>query len=373
MHAAQDKIEARVPGAQLSSLRQEENAWDDKITLVKDGDWKQQPAPSQISMPNWPEEESETRKLIRCPPLRPSVTSRAIPSSSYTRGTPEQPYHGYAPLLEEFATPSKLVMTPQPSLAPYLHLTSDEYSIITGDIAQAPTARPSREWLYEDRRVSQGILDYLHLGPIQYVRDHRALQEDCISLLLVVRDTRCGGMHLNSVEIAANALSIPSCYVHVDYSLQLVSFFDDAVRAINQHMILYSQMQASRGAFAATCQRGKVLVSCFSGNDDAAAVVAAYIMAMYNASAAAAIQFVCLQRFSCCFDERRKQALTTWGEIVAARVSAGSGEQSNANNKRCLDDVMELDGPDGQIVPDAERFVGRAKFAPFRNRHRTAA
>ncbi|KAL7929376.1 hypothetical protein V8C35DRAFT_315844 [Trichoderma chlorosporum] len=254
-------------------------------------------------------------------------------------------------------------------------LSRAEYAIITGNRMQLSADRSSR-WRYEQRRDAQRILDYLYLGPTSTIRDHDFLQSEAFTMLVVVRDSRAV-VHLASVDNANKALNIPFCYIDADPS-HLVKSFDTVVDVINAHLLSVHHMSAGT-------KRGRVLVTCNTGNMISPSLVAAYIMAMFARDLMAAIHFISVQRFCVNFDEEAKRSLLTWCGLIQARIAvADQSDDENghaynhaqatmaegkANSKRGLDDMMEgidenvMTGSDA--VTDHERFLGRENYAPF--------
>jgi hypothetical protein len=119
---------------------------------------------------------------------------------------------------------------------------------------------------------------------------------------------------------------------------------------------------------------------CETGNDRSAAVVAAYLMAMYGLDTVQAVQFMQLQRFCVALGDDFKFQLQTYGDILRARGDVGvmgqqrQGQESaggmvlGTNVKRRIEQTMgeaEEGGQEEMVVEmDDERYAGR-NFAPF--------
>lgn len=264
-------------------------------------------------------------------------------------------------------------------------------------------------WSYELRRQAQPCLDFLYLGPTSVIRDHEYLRREGITMVLVARDTRTAAAKLISVEHAVSALGIVGRYVDIDGSHGMIQAYPHAIRLINDHMLTvnHAQTLGSNDQDPSPADRhGKVLVACESGNERAAGIVSAYIMAMYGESLVPAVQFTNMQRFCCYFDENVKRSLQAWDDILLARrvvalglkdpnfeqqqrgrpgdmdlgmegenwqPCAAAGLSLGARTKRGVDDMLDPmgDGQDsatdaqGNPMSDMDRFVDRDAFAPF--------
>lgn len=255
-------------------------------------------------------------------------------------------------------------------------LSQEDLAIITGNQTRLVGVESAMNWAYEQRRQAQCILEFLYLGPNSVIKELDYIQNQCITMILVVRDARLAGRPLQSLENASAALGVQSLYVDIASDQQLIRTFSDTVRSINNHLLSVYHNQAHEKTDdgqimldATDFKRGKVLVTCQSGNDVAPVVVAAYIMAVLGKDIASAVQFICAQRFCCLFDESRKRLLMTWQEILRARVqvarSRSVGPQGVSPAKRGFGDVSMDEEDDGSCSADQDRFVGRDAFVPF--------
>ena len=239
------------------------------------------------------------------------------------------------------------------------------------------------DWIYEYRRKFQPILPFLYLGPFTSAKDVAALTKEGMTMLLVIRDTRSAMCGFLSGKKTAEKLGIQHTAVDVDGNAQLINYgFPKATRIINGHLVMkykeLPQRQSLSDELSKTC--GKVLVFCESGNERSAAVVAAYIMAMYEVNVITAIQYLQTQRFCIAFDDGLKNLLLNYQQILEARRGVLGAQRSssqtvnqlptvlsNAVTKRRIDDVDKddydmfgMDDPD-----DVARFENRSAFAPF--------
>lgn len=252
------------------------------------------------------------------------------------------------------------------------HITRQEIQLITQN--QPQISPRSQEWTYESRRRAQPILSFLYLGPASVARDRAFLRQHGITMLLAARDTRQAVARLLAVSKSASELGIAADYVDVSGRAELISAIPLAVGKINSHLL-------SRSSGGGGGSSGKVLVCCETGNERSAALVAAYVMTMYDADLVRALQFIHYKRFCANFDDDIKFLLRSYGDIVAARrmvngSAAQYHQQENAQRqtggtpdkkgKRGISDTSmdeedeRSDGPES----DVQRFYGR-QLTPF--------
>ncbi len=255
-----------------------------------------------------------------------------------------------------------------------LRLTREELRILTRDQPQV-ASDGAGSWMYEQRRGPQPVLDYMSIGPTSSIRDHEYLRQNNISMIVVVRDARMVNMPSLSVTKACEEFNIEASFVNVDIEnpLHLIRELPEIIFNLNSHMInLHNRSQAETGV----PRTGHILVTCDSGNDRSAAVVAAYIMAVYGASMHKAAQFLHRRRFSCNFDEGAKRMLQTWEELLLAQAAVEADQQATQRraeppkSKRRLDDMLVPDifveGGTTCVSYDEDRFQER-RFAPFKD------
>jgi len=241
------------------------------------------------------------------------------------------------------------------------------------------------DWKYEQRRQAQQILPFLWLGPVAAARDTNFLQRTNITMVIAVRNTLSAQARLLGSK-AAEALGIQSETIDVAGNPELIAAFPRAIEMINLHLSKAYQVEQSRSATRngtdVSDAPGKVLVFCETGNERSAAVVVAYIMAMYSVKCVKVIQLAQAQRFAVSIDDSMKHLLQTYESMLKAKrdvFSAGNGVwQSNPtpvrqndvnseprrNSKRTLDEVydeMEVDGDEDDRI----RFGERTASAPF--------
>ncbi|KHN96209.1 FMI2 protein [Metarhizium album ARSEF 1941] len=334
-----------------------------------------------------------------------SLSANAIRSAPYSFRAPSPPFiHIPAP---QRCSNSKIAMElrpPSENIDPD-QLSGHDLQVITGNTVQV-ALDPAVDWDYQDRHRAQAILDFLHLGPTSVTRDHAFLQREGITMILVVRPSLLAKKKPLSVEAASNNLKIPAYYIHVDGLQGLIREFSEAIRVINSHLLAVNHSQSSGGsngdgriiAPSGNFRRGKVLVTCESGNDWSAAIVAAYVMSVFRQGMVEALQFIGRQRFCCVFDEDTKRILQSWQQILLAgsavaqhrrrqHLEAVQPEQNglcpdgplqngramgtgSSSSKRRWDDMMGMGEDDCQSsgeahIADLDRFTDRPPFAPF--------
>ena len=255
--------------------------------------------------------------------------------------------------------------TPTPTLTP-----ADVRAITRGAAPQRARDRATR-WVYEARRAAQPVLDFVWLGPASAARDRAFVERERFTLVLAVRDARfaaanaaapaaarfasgggvggvAGGDVLERVlRRAVEGLSweVEVGVVDVGEAGDMVAAFDRAAAAINAHLLAVCRARREPA--------GKVLVCCETGNHRSAAVVAAYLMAMYALDTVQAAQFLLLQRFCVDLDDDVKHMLQSYGDILRARrdvaaaaaaAAAKEEEEEEEEAKGAADQRNDADG-----------------------------
>ncbi|KAI9830928.1 MAG: hypothetical protein M1819_005310 [Sarea resinae] len=258
------------------------------------------------------------------------------------------------------------------------------------------------EWRYEWRRRAQKILPFIYLGPYSATKDRDFLREEGITLLLAVRDTKSAQAKLLNSSQVASELGIQYDTVDVQGPQELIAAFSRAIEIINTHLYdvftaqKLNRVENGNAQFGRSTQPsvpGKVLVFCEGGNERSAAVVAAYLITMYELNLVQAIQLIQAQRFCANFDDTIKHLLFSYEAIVQAKrdvasssnqltqpASAKNGQdevQSKADMepiqekkaKRTLEAAFEEDAQMGDTSGnlDEMRFGHRDGHAPFQD------
>ncbi|KAL8761385.1 MAG: hypothetical protein Q9184_002480 [Pyrenodesmia sp. 2 TL-2023] len=246
------------------------------------------------------------------------------------------------------------------------------------------TKAPMHEWKYENRWKAQRILPFLFLGPISAARSYDFLRQNGITMVLAVRDTKSAHAKLLGSK-AATALNITYSTIDTAGHQELIAALPRGIETINTHLsVMYQQMQNNPVSDKAS-PPGKVLVFCESGNERSAAMVVAYIMAMYSMDFTKAIQYVQAQRFAVAFNDATKFLLRNYAFILSAKRDVYRSQQASANlapgalaegnpsmsrkaSKRTLDDAfddaddMEVDWNGVRADPMQEKRMGAAPF-----------
>ncbi|KAL6892096.1 hypothetical protein GGI43DRAFT_414125 [Trichoderma evansii] len=304
---------------------------------------------------------------------------RAIVCSSPYSLRPPSPPVIHVPLQQSYGI-EKHSITPSYRPVKFAQLSSDEFAVITGNRTQTSIYRGS--WPYELRREAQAVLDFLYLGPTSVIRNDEFMQQEAISMMIIVRDARAPRDY-PSARAASAKFGASLAYIDVNPD-NLVPSFYEMVQQVNSHLLTTNRPQVSGAEDASQCIReplGKILVTCDSGNDLSPALAAAYLMLMYGLSIESGFGFVIMQRFCCVFDSKSKQALLTWQGLIEASAAVASHSQNHAaatapttiqitdkeNTKRRIDAMIYEDKKylDCCSVSDCERFEGRATFVPF--------
>jgi protein-tyrosine phosphatase len=270
-------------------------------------------------------------------------------------------------------------------------MTEMERTIITQN-ADLQAYNVSVYWDYPMRHDAQKVTPWLYVGPRSVIKEKRDfLEKEGITKIVILHESALTNLMGTFARNASQSLGIECDCVIADSALYLIRQFPDIFQNINAHLVKVYQDQAAAGVDGANIKRGKVLVVCQTGNDRANVVAAAYLMATYSCDMAEAVQFVCMNRFCCDFNEDSKRALLSWGDIIGARsavrnarvTAAVAGGQltgpsgSPHGKKRTIHETesMDEDRGDGfvasatdaftQDTMDAGRFLGREAFKPF--------
>lgn len=274
-------------------------------------------------------------------------------------------------------------------------LTEEDLQIITNNDAQIADDR-SAMWTYKMRHEAQRILDYLYLGPRTVVKDAEWLRSTGITMVVLAHDVGFDTLIKGFTDKATAGMDIDTLLIPVASAHDLTKRFDDITRAINQNLLSVYRQQAtgvddSQGTMVINsnnAKRGKVLITCQTGNDRATVIAAAYIMSVFGVGMVDAVNFITAQRFCSNFDEEAKRVLCSWEEILGARkdvhrarTPVGSeggfggapaaftpppagGKKRRIEDTRDDDDMEMDDGSVGENM-DSDRYLGRSQFVPF--------
>ncbi|KAF5021568.1 hypothetical protein F66182_6397 [Fusarium sp. NRRL 66182] len=303
----------------------------------------------------------------------PAFANNAKASAPWARRPPSPPFI-HIPPTGQTGGVSVPGLMPSYENVDSSQLTARDVEIITQNATQIATDRAA-DWAYEQRREAQQVLDFLYLGPNSVVKDHTFLQREGITMVLVARDARMRGVKLMSVEKAAQALGIKVHYVDVEGYENLIGCFPGMISTVNEHLLSVYHSQAQGKSHDGNLvvepskfRRGKVLFACETGNERSAAIAAAYIMAVFGKGMVTTVQFICIQRFCCCFDEDVKRKLQSWEDILRARSQVASQAVTPQNTVHAKRQIEEVGGSsearDGSTL-DEDRFQGRETFRPF--------
>ena len=183
------------------------------------------------------------------------------------------------------------------------------------------------------------------------------------------------GIQLQNVDVAGNQ--------------ELIAAFPAAIDLINNHLSGMYQLQFQHNSSLSDqtggSSPGKVLVFCESGNERSAALVIAYIMAMYSMDLIKAIQLVQSQRFAVSIDDATRNYLETYSYILQAKrdvirqrasalafhanIGLNSHIDKPVTSKRALENTYDEDTDMGNDMgnDDHERFEKRNGLAPFQD------
>lgn len=242
------------------------------------------------------------------------------------------------------------------------------------------------EWKYEQRRTAQKVVPFLYLGPMSAAKDKVFLEREAITMVLAVRNTSSAQAKLLESR-AAQELGIDSQAIDVSGNQELIAAFPRGIEMINAHLSKQHHLQETRAIDSpvarANPMMGKVLIFCESGNERSAALVAAYLMAMYSMDLLTALQIVQAQRFAVAFDDALRNLLATYQTILRAKRDVFQNDlvgntqsieplhptkSSKRNFEAAQDEDAMMDDSMTLGNLDADRFVQREGHAPFEDR-----
>jgi len=319
-----------------------------------------------------------------------SLTNQGyVPSQPYFPNRLQEPPRIVVPPPPMLYDSSKALFTLQ-GIRPYA-IKSDEYGnpeFIQSLVCLLPTSHPHRgvEWDYTERRKAQRILPFLFLGPSEVAKNVEFVRSQGITMMLAVRNKRAVSIHKKLLDPTrfASSEGIETFTLDVDSATDMMAELSQTIKTINNHL---------EESLRLVKMSGKVLVFCESGNERSAAVVAAYVMAVYGLSAVEALQFVQTQRFCLAIPESLKNMLGIFEGLLSAKrdvaavgryddqqVTASRQEgqsmndpsllQSERATKRSHYDMYELD-PAVEVdeigTESAYESGGRSARAPFQD------
>lgn len=302
----------------------------------------------------------------------PPVSTTSFPTAPYTRHAPSPPFiHVARNCVDHLQQP--LTIAPSFSSVDPGTLTEEDHLVLTGGADQIAVDR-SVSWTYPMRHAAQSVLEFLYVGPQTVVRDADWLRAEGVTMAVLAHDLGFGSMIGNFAQRCAAPLGIETVLVPVSSSRDLMTSFDDVIRAINQNVV---------GVYRREGRRGKVLVTCQTGNDLATVIAAAYLMSVFGLGLVDAVNFVMAQRFCANFDEEAKRCLESWEAILKARkdvhgakvqggAGAGAAPARAGGKKRRIEDTRDEDEGMMDVSAggnmDADRYHGRDAFIPFVDR-----
>jgi hypothetical protein len=299
-------------------------------------------------------------------------------------------YEYTLPTVPRILVPPPAMSTPTPALhvGAAVDREEDDTSFLKEvNLADVIKTNTMLEWTYDRRREAQMILPWLFLGPYSAARDREYLLRESITMTLAVRgmeNSMSGAMKVGG-EVCQEVAAIDASSHYT-----LIREFPRATRMINQHVGKIRRLAAN----GVNPRMGRVLVYCESGNENSAAVVAAYLMETLDSLNHITAMQVCLaQRFCTNFDDGLKNMLSAYFDILQAKravsrarteslqpVPPAAGVQTaseyNAFHhahvptlKRSIQETIEdedIDMDGGVDADDGLRFNGRAN-TPYRD------
>lgn len=311
--------------------------------------------------------------------MAPGVSATA----PFTARAPSPPYIHVPAITELGRGTASISIAPSFSDVDSSQLTEADLRLITSGGAVQFARDSSHTWKYESRRLAQPILNFLYLGPSSVVRDHAFLRSAGITLILAIRDARFEGMFAN-FRRAADEVGIEADAVDIIPGQDLIKNFGVVVKKINEHLLKVHRSGEQPPQGDGSGKKGKILICCETGNDRSALMAAAYVMTVYGLDLVTTVQFMTMQRFCVTLGDDYKFLLQTYEDILRARrdvskareeMGPEAGDSLKAQIKRRIEELIAGEMADGDgngendrdedENGDAERFQGRAAFAPY--------
>ncbi|KAL5596723.1 hypothetical protein BROUX41_006585 [Berkeleyomyces rouxiae] len=357
-------------------------------------------------------------------------TSDAQPAAPYSRGAPSPPFISLptSPARLRQVTrrpghPSTVSLLLKPQLLSIMNPDNVPAEIMAAVVGPQFAAQEERDktWRWNMRHEAQSITSSLLVGPSLVARNRDFLVSSGITMVIAVIDPRLIPWQSGMWKTVQDA-GLQMHMISAETSADLIHSLNGTVNLINQHLAqVFHQRVSDAGLnmanvvreanvayasndFAAieameerlTPLRGRVLLTCESGNSRSITVAVAYLMVMTAEPMHIVAQFVCMQRFCAIFEEEHKRVLLTWSDILNAKLVVSQStehssvgqpqtpstailERSPRKEKRVIHQVYE-DTETGQdmgpetstrlgskpdLVLDRDRYEGRPGFVPF--------
>ncbi|KAL2885267.1 Serine/threonine/tyrosine-interacting protein [Ceratocystis lukuohia] len=342
----------------------------------------------------------------------------------YSRGAPSPPYINLSGIHRRQKDEEQLeypVLYFAPHMLPIIGPDSLSEDLVAAAIGIKFTTekQSSQEWRWNMRHEAQPITDSLLVGPSLVARSKDFLVDAGITMAITVIDPRLIPWQATMRKTVMDA-GIEMHVIPAESATEILHSLGDTINMINQHLVSvfcqrvraagFSVDDVVRDAAAAYSSgdpkeicamdaqlatlRGKVLLTCESGNSRSVTVAVAYLMAITGEQMHVVVQFVCTQRFCSIFEEEHKRVLLTWNDILTAKLEVNKAhrraavgqtqmaliagpEMSPRKEKRLIadvyDDIKTEAGPasptttidQSELVLDKDRYEGRGYFAPF--------
>ncbi|KKF96229.1 putative coatomer subunit beta' [Ceratocystis platani] len=268
----------------------------------------------------------------------------------YSRGAPSPPYINLSGIHRRQKDEEQLeypVLYFAPHMLPIIGPDSLSEDLVAAAIGIKFTTekQSSQEWRWNMRHEAQPITDSLLVGPSLVARSKDFLVDAGITMAITVIDPRLIPWQATMRKTVMDA-GIEMHVIPAESATEILHSLGDTINMINQHLVSvfcqrvraagFSVDDVVRDAAAAYSSgdpkeicamdaqlatlRGKVLLTCESGNSRSVTVAVAYLMAITGEQMHVVVQFVCTQRFCSIFEEEHKRVLLTWNDILTAKL-----------------------------------------------------
>ncbi|ANB12346.1 hypothetical protein AWJ20_596 [Sugiyamaella lignohabitans] len=178
-------------------------------------------------------------------------------------------------------------------------------------------------WQHEDRNRAQLVADNLYLGPMSVLRDKQFIIKNNIRVLISLVDPRL----FNIVDKRSAQLDLGPAlkvvYVHTEPASSL-----SAQISMDEFMLVSQEINLARADHVSS------LVFCETGNEKAAAAVAAHLISTRGFTAVQAIQHVHSSRFSVHSDSQTIYYLQAYESLCSAQNAVQSPSSVQPKRQR---------------------------------------
>ena len=308
-------------------------------------------------------------KELTTPPHRDHGAKPALP---YTGTMPERPSEFLRP--HEGRQPHELEKVASHDFADPPKALGDELFNITHHLGHMPCEPDVLDmWEFDHRRYAQPILNHIHLGPFVMGNDLQYLKQNGISFVLRIQKWKYQRPGPSIKERIVIDSGVKTLVEQILTEEELLSRLPELIDVMNQHLLDVYRSLADFADLEGAFNIPKVMVTCETGNDLSAMLVAAYIMAVYGKTRNDTCNWIQRRRVSSAFNVDVMRALGTWQDILVARAAVRCNVPNPqppvhpACKRRHVEDEDDVDQdlPDARAAGSYSQWEGSRTYTPF--------